>query len=251
MAETIKDDKYEFVLTDKVPFGYRIWGIGKNMISGYLPFVKTGGYDGCQVDTKKMFAIKINGAQTVLDAVGYGPDTIIKMSAFISRYDQTGCMQASVDRMKKAIPIIKRIEGIRMNYKIIIPAWLSMSIVIDYACTLLFAGTRDHLINNEHSPVLIYTVEHNILIPYIILIMAVYFICAYIALDSLHHHRLLPAAYTSITLVALAHTFGGLSWYIRNSIYSGTIIIIPQLAGMIMCLCMVYLLLEKVLHVRN
>ena len=138
-----------------------------------------------------------------------------------------------------------------MNYTIIISAWLSVSIVIDYACTLLFAGTRHNLVSNEHSPILIYAIEHNNIIPCIMLIMAVYFVCAYIALDSLQHHRLLPAAYTSIALVALAHTFGGLSWYIRNSIYSGTIIIIPQLAGMIMCLCMVYLLFEKVSHVRN
>ncbi len=138
-----------------------------------------------------------------------------------------------------------------MNYTIIISAWLSVSIVIDYTCTLLFAGTRDYLISNEHSPVLIHAIEHNMLIPCTMLIMAVYFICAYIALDSLRQHRLLPAAYTSIALVAIAHTFGGLAWYIKNSIYSGTIIIIPQIAGMIMCVCMVYLLFEKAIHGRN
>ncbi len=138
-----------------------------------------------------------------------------------------------------------------MNYTIIISAWLSVSIVIDCTCTLLFAGTRDYLISNEHSPVLIHAIEHNMIIPYTMLIMAVYFTCAYIALDSLHQHRLLPAAYASIALVAIAHTFGGLSWYIKNSIYSGTIIIIPQIAGMIMCLCMVYLLFEKAIRVMS
>ena len=69
-----------------------------------------------------------------------------------------------------------------MNYTIIISTWLSVSIAIDYACTLLFAGTRDHLINNERSPVLIYAIEHNILIPYIILINgSVFYMCVHCA----------------------------------------------------------------------
>ena len=132
-----------------------------------------------------------------------------------------------------------------MKDTIIIPAWLSISVAIDYACTLWFAGNKEYLIENEHSALLAHVVEHDILIPYLMLIMAVYFTCAYIALDALHNHRLLPMACVSIILVAIAHTFGGISWYVRNDIYSGTIIIIPQIAFVLMVLCFTFLLVDQ------
>ncbi len=132
-----------------------------------------------------------------------------------------------------------------MKDTIIIPTWLSISVAIDYACTLWFAGNKEYLIENEHSALLAHVVEHDILIPYLMLIMAVYFTCAYIALDALHNHRLLPMACVSITLVAIAHTFGGMSWYVRNDIYSGTIIIIPQIAFVLMVLCFTFLLVDQ------
>jgi uncharacterized protein (DUF486 family) len=132
-----------------------------------------------------------------------------------------------------------------MKYTIITPTWLSISVAIDYACTLWFAGNKEYLIENEHSMLLAHAVEHNILIPYLILIMAVYFICAYIALDALHNHRLFPVACTSIMLVAISHTFGGISWYIRNDLYSQTIITIPLIAFGLMVLCFMSLLVDR------
>ena len=132
-----------------------------------------------------------------------------------------------------------------MRYTVIIPAWLSISVAIDYACTLWFSGNKEYLIANEHSALLTHAVKHDILIPYLILIMAMYFTCTYIALGSLHNHRLLPVAYASIILVAIAHTFGGISWYIKNSIYSCTIIIIPQIAFVLMALCFTSLLVDQ------
>ena len=136
-----------------------------------------------------------------------------------------------------------------MNYKIIISAWLSVSIAIDYMCTLWFAGTTEYLIKNEYSALLIYAASHNILIPVLILIMIIYFTCAYIALDALYNHRLIPIAYMSISLVAIAHTFGGLSWYIQNETYSSMIIIMPRIAAMLLMMCLVYLLVDKVVCV--
>jgi len=132
-----------------------------------------------------------------------------------------------------------------MRYTVIIPTWLSISVAIDYACTLWFAENKEYLIENEHSALLAHVVEHDILIPYLILIMVMYFTCTYIALDSLHNHRLLPVACVSIILVAIAHTFGGISWYIRNNIYSGTIIIIPQIAFVLMVLCFTSLVADQ------
>ncbi len=136
-----------------------------------------------------------------------------------------------------------------MNYKIIVPAWLSVSIAIDYICTLWFAETTEYLIKNEYSALLIHAVSHNILIPVLMLIMMIYFTAAYIALNALCNHRLIPIAYMSLALVAIGHTFGGLSWYIKNETYSSMIIIMPRIAGMLLMMCLVYLLVDKVVCV--
>lgn len=100
----------EFELVDSVPHGYQIWNIGKNMIDGSLPLVQTGGYDGCQVNTRTMKAIKIDGAQTILAAVGCGPKTVKDMEAYIKKYEKTRTTE--VERMRNAIPIMRKIKGL-------------------------------------------------------------------------------------------------------------------------------------------
>ena len=98
---------YEFCLVDSVPFCYQIWNIGKNMPEGYLPLVQTGGYDGCQVNIYTMMVIKIEEAQTILAAVGYGARTVKDMEAYVRKHKG-----AEVDRMKRALPIMKTIKGL-------------------------------------------------------------------------------------------------------------------------------------------
>ena len=104
------ENTHEFELVDGVPLGYTIWNIGKNMIDGYLPLVQVGGYDGCQVNTRTMKAIKIDGAQTILAAVGYGVYTVKEMEAHIKKYEKSRPME--VERMKKALPIMRKIKGL-------------------------------------------------------------------------------------------------------------------------------------------
>ena len=82
------------------------------MIDGYLPLCKVipGTYD-IEVDTLK--AIKIDGAQTILAAIGGGQNTVEKMYHYIKRYKKAKpgtWSHSQVERMRKAIPIMKQIK---------------------------------------------------------------------------------------------------------------------------------------------
>jgi hypothetical protein len=109
--EKIISGKHEFEIVDFVPYGYKIWSIGKNMIDGYLPLVMTGGYDGCQVIGIKK-AIKIEGAQTILAAIGYGENTIEEMEQYIKKYKNSKeeIKKMQIEKYKKALPIMRQIK---------------------------------------------------------------------------------------------------------------------------------------------
>ena len=109
----IQSGRHEFELVDYVPYGYVIWNIGRNMVDGYLPLVQLGGRDGCQViNTSAMKAIKVDGAQIILAAVGYGVYTVDEMERYIQRYSKNKNRALSVERMKKALPIMRQIKGL-------------------------------------------------------------------------------------------------------------------------------------------
>lgn len=38
--QTISDNQHTFEIVERVPMGYQIWNIGKNMIDGYLPLCR-------------------------------------------------------------------------------------------------------------------------------------------------------------------------------------------------------------------
>lgn len=110
--EFITSRKNIFELVDSVPLGYQIWNIGKNMIEGYLPLVRVGGYDGCQV-IGTMKAIKLEGSQIILEAIGGGQNTIEAMERYIKRYKNAKPNTWSyrqVERMKKALPFMYSIK---------------------------------------------------------------------------------------------------------------------------------------------
>lgn len=112
MNSTITSGNHVFELVDFVPAGYEIWNIGRNMIDGYLPLCKAipGTYN-IEIDALK--AIKIDGAQTILAAIGGGQNTIEAMEKYIKRYKDAkpGTWSYNqVQKMKKAIPIMKQIK---------------------------------------------------------------------------------------------------------------------------------------------
>jgi len=134
------------------------------------------------------------------------------------------------------------------NITLTFSLWLGISVIIDYLCTLHFSGSVENLINNEHSLLLIYAVKHEILIPYGLFMMVLYFSCAYLALDALRNYKMFPIASLSIALIAISHTFGGLSWYVRSALYSKLILALPMIALCLMIFCFAHLLVWKILE---
>ena len=78
--KTIECNGDIFELVGFVPRGYQIWNIGENMLDGYLPLCRLKArqpFDGArEIETDTLKAIKIDGAQTILKAVGGGQNTI-------------------------------------------------------------------------------------------------------------------------------------------------------------------------------
>lgn len=109
---TINSGDREFELVDHVPFGYEVWGIGKNMIDGYLPLCRIAavqpfpGGRSIEVDTLK--AIKTDSAQIILAAMSIGPKTVKEMERYIEKHPN----KWGVDRMKAALPFMREIKGL-------------------------------------------------------------------------------------------------------------------------------------------
>ena len=89
--EKIICGKHTFEIIDSVPPGYEIWNIGKNMIDGYLPLcrlaLKQRFPGGRAIDVDSLKAIKTDGAQIILAAVGYGPKTPETMERYIRKHN--------------------------------------------------------------------------------------------------------------------------------------------------------------------
>ena len=83
---------HTFELVDRVPLGYSIWNIGENMADGYLPLCRLAavqpfpGGRSIEVDTLK--AIKCEGAQEILAAAGWGPETLDEMERYIKKNEK-------------------------------------------------------------------------------------------------------------------------------------------------------------------
>lgn len=114
---TITHHGNTFELVDSVLPGYHIWNIGKNMIDGYLPLCRLALFQpipgGRKIEVETLKAIKCDGAQTILVAIGYGPETPEQMEKYIERYSKegpSGLHALEVERMKKALPFMREIK---------------------------------------------------------------------------------------------------------------------------------------------
>ena len=106
-----------FDLVDFVPLGYEIWNIGRNMIDGYLPLCRLSAHQpfpgGRNIEVDTLKAIKIDEAQVILDAVGYGPATLKKMDRYVERYSKAEpgtSKYREIEKMKKAIPFMRKLK---------------------------------------------------------------------------------------------------------------------------------------------
>ena len=110
--QTISDNQHTFEIVERVPMGYQIWNIGKNMIDGYLPLCRVI-HGTFSIEPETLKAIKIDGAQKILAAIGGGQDTIEAMEKYIKRYRNAKpgtWSYRQVKRMKEALPIMRQIK---------------------------------------------------------------------------------------------------------------------------------------------
>jgi len=108
-----------------------------------------------------------------------------------------------------------------------IPIFFAISAIIDYSTTIWFAGTKENLVQNEFSPLLVYAVNNDMLVPYLLLTVIFYFAGSYLVLRLLSQdEKLFYPASAILILISLAHTLGGLSWYFKSEAYSNAILAI-------------------------
>lgn len=110
----IRNNGNVFELVDSVLPGYTIWNIGKNMVDGYLPLCRLKPVQpfpgGREIEADTLKAIKCDGAQVILAAVGYGPGTPEEMEKYISKHKGTGRHATAVERMEEALPYMHRLK---------------------------------------------------------------------------------------------------------------------------------------------
>lgn len=111
-----KGDVFEVV--DEVPPGYVIWNIGANMIPGYLPLCRlkqNQPFPGARhIETDTLKAIRAEGAQDILAATIYGPESPEEMERYIRRYEgsENPSVKRRIECYKKAIPALRSIKGV-------------------------------------------------------------------------------------------------------------------------------------------
>lgn len=106
-----------FELVDYIPPGYRVWNIGENMADGYLPLCKlqaTQPFPGAQfIESHTLKAIQCEGAQVILDAIGYGPETPDEMEKYIRKHQNAkpgSKYEIPVSAMKRALPLMRKLK---------------------------------------------------------------------------------------------------------------------------------------------
>ena len=113
MEKTITHNGYTFELVDRIPQGYLVWNIGKHMIDGYLPLCRLAYFQpfpgGRSIENETLKAIKCEGAQTILEAIGWGPETPEEMERYIEKFEREGTHTMEFERMKKAVPLMRQI----------------------------------------------------------------------------------------------------------------------------------------------
>ena len=109
--------EHTYEIVNAVPFGYTVWNIGHLVAGEYLPLCRLSQYQpfpGCQrIDVDSLKAIRCDGAQTILDAVGYGPNTLEEMELFGDKHKmaQPGTSRHRMaERMKDALPFMRSLQ---------------------------------------------------------------------------------------------------------------------------------------------
>ncbi len=116
--QTIKNGDYVFEVVDEIPEGYRIWGVGKNMVDGWLPLCqlsKIQSFEGGRnIDVDTLKAVATPQAQTILKGASVLSSCNVEvLERFILKNNDNPMKQWEIGRISPIIPLIKQIPGYR------------------------------------------------------------------------------------------------------------------------------------------
>lgn len=103
-----------YKVVDSAPAGFLIWNIGKHAPNGYLPFCRLNMIQpfegGRAIDVDSLMALPCEGADVILCAVPYGPQTSAEMENYIRKNAASKKKAYICERMERAIPYLKKIN---------------------------------------------------------------------------------------------------------------------------------------------
>lgn len=109
--------EHTYEIVNAVPLGYTVWNIGHPVAGEYLPLCRLSQHQpfpgGQSIDVDSLKAIRCDGAQTILDAVGYGPGTLEEMERFVEKNRMAQprtSRHREVERMKAALPFMRSLQ---------------------------------------------------------------------------------------------------------------------------------------------
>lgn len=136
------------------------------------------------------------------------------------------------------------IQSIYHNYKII-PFFLCISLLIDYSLTFHFAGSYQNILKYEFSPLLVYALEHDVVVPYMLLTASFYYFAAYAVLSLLNNTEVYPIGVAVILLMSITHVMGGLSWYVLQEAYSSAVLTLSLISVIMTITLFAYEVIRK------
>ena len=119
--------------------------------------------------------------------------------------------------------ISQNLQSIYHNYRAI-PLILSAAVVIDYALTFYLADSIEMILKYEHSPTLVYAVDHGIVIPYLVFTVFFYYAAGYTVLKYLRGSGIYYIGVAIVLLMSITHVLGGLSWWVLSASYSNAVL---------------------------
>jgi hypothetical protein len=103
-------------------------------------------------------------------------------------------------------------------------------VITDYFLTFHFAGSTEAILKYEFSPILLFAVKHDIVIPYLMGMVLFYYAAGYLVLSLLADSEIYFVGVAIVLLIGITHVLGGLSWYVQNAWYSNTVIALSMIS---------------------
>ncbi len=111
--------KNTFTIVNEVPDGYKIWNIGPYMLKGFIPLCRLKQellQKGLYVIEKDcLLAIKSEGSDKIMAAIGGGYHTVALMEKFLSdnpKPKEDSWEAKQILRIKAALPYMRKIKGL-------------------------------------------------------------------------------------------------------------------------------------------